>query len=162
MTPRVFLCAPSALNSAQRSISDQWHERLFQLGFDVDLLRPQDYQRDPWAGLLPRIGSADGVLILGLGRPFVSDGAWRRGSGQMLGRATGSTTPWLHVEAGLALGAGLPVLVVPESGVCEGVFAPEAWTGPLRGTAAEEPDAGVVHEWAGEVTGRATQKVSAT
>lgn len=154
MTPRVFLCEPSGLNTAQRFVSAQWHERLFGLGFDVDRLRSEEYRGDPWSGLVRRIHAADGVVVLGFGQLFVSAGTWRRGSAQESSLVATWTSAWLQVEAGIALSVGLPVLVAPESGVCEGVFASDTWTGWLRGTVAENPDAGVVDEWANEVAAR--------
>lgn len=151
MTPKVFLCEPSGLNSAQRLISDRWHERLFELGLDVDQLRRDDYRRDPWSELIRRMDAADGVLILGFGQLFVSAGTWRRGTAEAIDLDATWTSSWLHVEAGLALAAGLPALVAAESGVSEGVFASDTWTGRLRGTTAETPDLCVVDEWASAV-----------
>lgn len=155
MMPRVFLCEPSGLNATQRCISDQWHERLFGLGFDVDRLRSEDYESNPWSGLVGHIHQAQGVLVLGFGQLFVSAGTWRRGSEQERSLVATWTSPWLQLEAGIALGAGVPVLVARESGVCEGVFASETWTGPLRGTVADNPDEGVLEDWANAVARRA-------
>lgn len=154
MTPRVFLCEPSGLSDTQRCISDQWHERLFELGFDIDRLRSDEYESNPWHRLMRRINQADGVLVLGLGQLSVSAGIWRRGSEFERDLAGTWTSPWLQLEAGIALGAQLPVLVAPESGISEGVFAADTWTGPLRGTVADDPDAAVVEDWARAVTAR--------
>lgn len=154
MTPRVFLCEPSGLAQAQRLVSDSWHERLFGLGFDVDQLRSHEYQRDPWPQLMGRIGAAHGVLILGFSQLSVHAGTWRRGTEQEVDVVTSLTSPWLHVEAGIALASGLPVLVARESGVAEGVFASETCTGELRGTSVERPDGSILDEWAGAVLRR--------
>jgi hypothetical protein len=64
------------------------------------------------------------------------------------------TSSWMHVETGMALAAGVPVLVAPEAKVCEGVFAPGTWTRALRGTSADTPDLVVVNEWAAAVAKR--------
>jgi hypothetical protein len=157
MTPKVFLCEPSGLTSAQRLVSDRWHERLFGLGFEVDQLRSDGYQRDPWTELMQRVRAAHGILILGFGQLFVSAGTWRRGTEQQIDLVTTWTSSWLHVEAGIALATGLPVLVARESGVREGIFASETWTGTLRGTSADSPNTSIVEEWA---TAVATQSAS--
>jgi hypothetical protein len=160
--PKVFLCEPSGLSSTQRRISDEWHTRLFEFGFDVDQLRSHGYKRDPWHGLLGRMRASDGVLVLGLKQLFVSSGTWRRGTDQETEIVATWTSSWLHVETGMALAAGIPVLVASESGVCEGVFARETWTRLLRGTAAEAPDPGVVEAWAMAVVTQAVSQLSAS
>ena len=80
MTPRVFLCEPSGLTVTQRLVSDQWHERLFGFGFDVDHLRSDGYAPDPWPGVKAHMAAAHGVVVLGfrqlrVGRKFGSDPA---------------------------------------------------------------------------------------
>jgi hypothetical protein len=154
MTPRVFLCEPSGLSTAQRRASDHWHERLFGFGFDVDQLRSESYAPDPWPGLRERLTAAHGVLVLGFRQLFVTTATWRRDTDHESDVGGTWSSPWLHIEAGLAIATGLPLLLAPESGVREGVFAPETWTDPLRGTSMENPDAGIVTAWARAVTGR--------
>ena len=154
MTPRVFLCEPSGLTTTQRAVSDQWHERLFGLGFDVDQLRSDEYERDPWNVLLHRIGTSDGVLVLGFAQLVASAATWRPSTDQEQQVAATWTSPWLHLEAGIALSAGLPLLVAPEPGVTEGVFACAVWTGVVRGTAVENPDVSVIADWAAELAAR--------
>ncbi len=97
------------------------------------------------------------LVVLGFRQLFVSSGTWRRGTEEETDIVATWTSSWLQVETGMALAAGIPVLVASESGVCEGVFARDTWTGRLRGTAAEAPDAGVVDAWARAV---ATQSAS--
>ena len=156
MTPTVFLCEPSGLAAAQRLMSDHWHERLFGLGYDVEQLRDADYELDPWPGLKSRMRAAHGVVVLGFRQLYVSAGTWRLGA-ELEKDMTGTwSSPWLQVEVGLAVAEGLPLLVVPESGVCEGVFAPETWrwSHALFGTSMAAPDCGVVDSWARSVAER--------
>ena len=159
MTPKVFLCEPSGLTGPQRRISDDWHERLFGLGFDVDQLRGCDYQPDPWSGLLTRIRAAHGVIMLGFRQLHVSAGTWRPGA-EFESDVVGTwSSPWLQVEVGLAIAAGLPVLVVPEQGVGEGAFAPQTWTNALLGTPMAAPNDGVIDTWARSVEERFALRV---
>ena len=154
MTPRVFLCEPSVLSPEQRRLSDQWHERLYGYGFDVDQIRKRDYQPNPWPQLLGRLQEAQGVLVLGFAQLRVKSGTWRSGTAEMAALVATWTSPWLQVEAGVGLASELPVLVAPDAGVAEGVFASESWVGELRGTPVASPDETVVDEWAGAVIGR--------
>jgi len=151
MTPRVFLCEPSGLAEPQRLLSDAWHERLFGLGFDVDQLRERDYEADPWAGLIARMRMAHGVVVLGFRQLYVSSGTWRLGAQSQKAVAGTWSSPWLQIEVGVATAEGLPLLVVPEPGVQEGAFAPEAWGTTLYGTSMATPDDVVVDSWAGSV-----------
>jgi hypothetical protein len=154
MTPRVFLCEPSGLSAEQRVLSDRWHERLFGLGFDVDQLGSNEYERDPWSVLLRRIGASDGVLVLGFSQLVVSAATWRANTDQERQVTPTWTTSWLHLEAGMALAAGLPLLVAAGSGVAEGVFESAVWIGAVRGTALEDPDTCVIDRWVAEVIAR--------
>jgi len=154
VTPRIFLCEPAGLSAAQRSASDHWHERLFGFGFDVDQLRRPDYAPDPWPGLKRRMDGAHGVVVLGFRQLFVSSGHWRPNTEHETAASGTWSSPWLHIEAGLAIAFGLPLLLAPETGVREGVFAPETWTGAHRGTSLETPDPGIVGAWARSVVER--------
>lgn len=159
MTARVFLCEPSGLAGPQRLMSDDWHERLFGLGFDIEQLRDEDYEPDPWPGLMRRMRAAHGVVVLGFRQLYVSRGTWRLGAEFETNMAGTWSSPWLQIETGLAVAEGLPLLIVPESGVSEGVFAPETWTNALFGTSMATPDDGVVDSWARSVKGRFALRV---
>lgn len=159
MTPRVFICEPSGLSLSQRSLSDRWYERLFGLGFDVDHIHSDSYSRDPWGTLVQRITTADGALVLGFGQMSIASGTWRQGCPQQRDVVNATwTSSWLHAEAGIAIATGVPVLIAPESGVSEGVFAPAAWTGPVLGTGMDTPDDRVVEAWAARVDVRSRSR----
>jgi hypothetical protein len=149
MVSRVFLCEPSGLTATQRLKSDEWHERLFGFGFDVDQVRQQSYAPDPWPVLRTRIECADGVIVLGFRQLFVSAGSWRPATqvGTAI-RGAAWSSPWLHIEAGLAIAFGRPVLIAPEDGVTEGIFATGTWSGALSGTSMDSPNAEVLEAWA--------------
>jgi hypothetical protein len=153
-SPRVFVCEPAILTSTQRWVSDGWHRRLFEFGFDVGRLRRDAYQRYPWSGLLESFSDVDGALVLGFRQLVIDSGTWRGGTDEETEVNGAWTSSWLHVEAGMALAAGIPVLVAPEARVCEGVFAPETWAGALRGTSLEAPKSFVMDEWAKTVVAR--------
>ena len=60
-----------------------------------------------------RLRAAEGVVVFG----------FRHGGAAGAVRAS----PWTQIEAGLAIAADLPVLVLAEHGVGEGVFDPTTW-----------------------------------
>jgi hypothetical protein len=93
------------------------------------------YWPDPWAQLGQCIADADGVLVLGLRQLSVGAGIWRPGTAEERVAASYLTSAWMQLEAGMALMAGLPTLVVAEAGVEEGVFDPRTWTGLVSGAA---------------------------
>lgn len=105
---------------------------LTNLGFVPVILQRDDYGPDPWAALLQAVRTSHGALVLGFRQLRVNDGEWRPGTPETRDLDGWSATPWNHVEAGLAISADIPVLVVPEDGVAEGIFAAEAWTGGVR------------------------------
>jgi hypothetical protein len=56
------------------------------------------------------------------------------------------TSSWLHLEAGMAVALGLPVLVAADAGVEEGVFSSDVWSGQVHGTALSSPGEAAI-EW---------------
>ena len=147
MTPTVFFGEPSSLTPDQRAISDRWLHLLMEVGCTVDRSRRERYGPDPCRDLLVRLMAAGGVLILGLPQLYVHQATWRPDTDEQEDVVSTWTTPWLHLEVGMAVALGLPVLVAAASGVCEGVFAKDSWVGSLYGTSAEVPDPLVVDEW---------------
>ena len=106
--------------------------------------------------MLERLASADGVLVLGFRQLTINSGVWRNGTREETDVSDSNwTSPWLHVETGMALATRVPVLVATETWVYEGVFAGETWTSALLGTSAEGPNADVVNAWASTVATRA-------
>ena len=155
MRPTVFLSQPSMLTVDQQSASDDWRRALEDLGFAVDRLSRSDYQLDPWRQLRDVIGCSDGLLVLGFRQLEVRAGTWRAGTPEAKLVSAAWTSTWLHAEVGMALMAELPVLAVPEAGVVEGVFSPDAWSGNCFGVRAWQVDqAAQVGAWAAAVRQR--------
>lgn len=111
-TPRVFVSRPAALRSDERALADRWYEALEELGLVPVALSPAEYRAPPWTQLRALVRSCRGLVVLGF---------------------RGSPTPWNHVEAGLGIMGGLPVLVASDDGVADGVFGPEVWGEEVRG-----------------------------
>lgn len=161
MNGAVFVSEPTELSSSQRLMSGQWHQRLSDFGFDVLRLGRDQHQSDPWRVVLEFLDTADGVLVLGFRQLVIGSAVWRAGTHEQAAVDDESwTSPWLQIETGMAVAAGLPVLVAAESDVCEGVFARNTWTGRLAGTSLEAPCPDVVHRWASTITVRACNSLA--
>jgi hypothetical protein len=109
---QVFLSAPSNRTPTQDSICERLAEMLNRDGLVLDSLPPHDY---PPSGALAevarRIGGCAGVVVLGLSR-----------GGPESDTLSAGTTPWTHVEAGLAYGRDVPLLLLREPAVSTGAF----------------------------------------
>jgi hypothetical protein len=159
MRRTIFVSAPTGLSAGQHLMSWQWHQRLDGLGFRAVQLTRDEYRRDPWPLLRHLVDAADGMLVLGFRQLRIEAAEWRRDTNEHSDVSGATwTSPWLHVETGMALASGMPVLVAAEAGVREGVFAAEVWTGPLSGTTLEQPCPAVVGRWASMISSRALCK----
>ncbi len=168
--PQIFVSRPAVLTVEQSAAMRCWIDQLSDLGFEGITVERRNYERLPWNQLRRAIAGADGALVLGFRQISVEEGCWRLGTREA-GPAPGSfATSWSHVEAGLAIMAGIPLLVAPEDGVCDGVFAKEVWGQEVYGLAIEEcagrvelpsdRTMGTMHAWAQAVRARSAASAS--
>jgi hypothetical protein len=130
--PNVFVSRASTLTPAQREVEGAWLAGLAELGFTPLVLRREDYVPGSPTAIRQAISRAHGALILGFRQVRIDRGELRPGTPEARQHAGWTATPWNQVEGGLAIMADLPVLVVPEEGVVEGIFDGDAWAGPER------------------------------
>lgn len=110
--PHIFLSAPSDRTAAHDSLCAWLTDLLGREGLVLESLHRCDYSSsDALAEIGRRLAGCAGMVVLGL-RPVGADPT---------GAAAG-VTPWTHVEAGMAYGRGLPLLLLREQGVNTGVF----------------------------------------
>jgi hypothetical protein len=141
------------LTAGQRAHWRRWECALEARHFHVDQLSRESYTPEPWEQLRSLVGCADGVLVLGLRQLSVGEGVWRPDTPEARVTAFHLTSAWMQLEAGLAIMAGLPTLVVAEAGVEEGIFDPRTWSGLVRGASLEAPSVDdAVDAWAASVT----------
>ena len=159
--PNVFVSRASTLTPPQREVEQLWLAGLAELGFTPRVLPRGDYARGSSTAIRQAIVRAHGALILGFRQIRIDRAELRPGTSEACELAGWIATPWNQVEGGLALMAGLPLLVVPEDGIAEGIFdsdawANSAWTAPIdlwsSSDAAANP---AVQAWALEVRCRA-------
>ena len=124
MTPAVFLSRPSDLSPRQRVTYRSWCSALADRGLAFEILPRAEYTSDPWATLHDRLRTVQGMVVFGFRH-----------------RGEPRSSPWMQVEAALAVAAGLPVLVLAERSVAEGVFDRSTWCDPVLGAdLSEVPD----------------------
>jgi hypothetical protein len=133
-TPRVFLGVPAVLSARQQEILEKWLVWLRQQGLGIVRLERSHYGTDPWTTLARLLASTEGVVLLGFGQLDTRRSTWRPGTIEEAPANDWWASSWLQVEAGMAVGLGLPVLAAPEHGVAEGAFHPDVWVGLVSGT----------------------------
>lgn len=155
MNPTILVCAPSVRTASQQAVYQTWCESLEARDFRVRALHRRDYATDPWEQLTRLMKDADGVVVLGFRQMEIREGRWRNGTPELKTVRAAWTSPWMHVEAGMAIASDKPVLAVPERGISEGVFAPHNWTTNLIGCPADDHGSFEVERWAAAVRSRA-------
>lgn len=151
MSAATLLCAPSVRTEAQQALHELWCASLEAMGFRVEMLCRTDYLESPWEQLMHLLARVDGVALLGFRQMDIRDGLWRGETAEMETVSAVWTSPWVHVEAGMAIASNKPVLVAPERGVTEGVFAQHNWTANVFGCNVEHPRSPGVERWAAAV-----------
>jgi hypothetical protein len=133
VSARVFLGAPAVLTADQQARLNPWLRWLEGQALEVVRLRRGAYGRDPWPVLRDLLAQAAGVVLVGFRQLDGTAATWRPGTSEAAHPAGWWSSPWLQVEAGIAVGLGLPVLALADEGVREGVFDPAAWAGQVHG-----------------------------
>ena len=108
----MFLSAPSVRTPAQDSMCERLAELLASEGLVLEMLPRRDYPpSNALSEIARRLSRCAGVAVFGLPRHGSDSDASPAG-----------ITPWTHVEAGMAYGRGLPLLLLREPGVDTGAF----------------------------------------
>jgi hypothetical protein len=156
MLPAVFLSVPSVLTPEQEAVRNRWTGWLAASGLRLRGLTSEPVAGTPWQELVRVLSDVDALIVLGFGQLHVREGVWCPGTAHERAISAGKvTSPWLHVEVGMAAVLGLPTLLVAEHGVGEGVFRAENWAGALFGISLEAgPDAPDVESWRAAVNQR--------
>jgi hypothetical protein len=155
MIPRIFLSRPSLLSHDQEMAAELWRHSLQRMGIEPIAPSPVFVGEALWTTLRRSLETADGVLILGFRQLRIDEGCWRPDTVASVDPARWWPTPWNHVESGMAIMAGLPLLVIRENGVSGGVFDPCVWTDGVYGAGLNVPSTEpAVMAWASDVFAR--------
>jgi hypothetical protein len=161
MIPRIFFSCPSLLSPNQVMAARLWNHSLQRMGIEPIPPLSGNVGDALWRTLRRKVESADGALILGLRQLRMDEGRWRPDTIASLEPAKWWPTPWNHVEAGMAIMAGLPVLVIREAGVSGGVFDPCVWTNGVYGAELNSPSIEpTAMAWASDVFARHRMRTS--
>lgn len=134
MRPNIFLSRPAVLTDSQERLFGVWRSCLLDLGFQVQRLRRHQYGSEPWEQLRKIFAQTDGMVAFGFSQVSTRAKEWDIKRSEFV-----RTSPWIHIETAMAIENEIPVLVVAEPGVKEGVFEPSVWCGCLFGIPAGDP-----------------------
>jgi hypothetical protein len=134
----------------------QWSGGLAALGLTLTTIPRASYSTSPWDQLRKALSGANGAVILGFRQTVVERGRRRAGTPEQESAAGSYASAWNQIEAGLAVMAELPVLVVPEHDARDGVFSADMWRDGVYGTQMDVWMAGgardeSVRDWATDV-----------
>jgi uncharacterized protein YjbI with pentapeptide repeats len=108
-SPTVFLSLPASRTPGQEAIRDRLVTLLRREGLIIQRLARDDYlPSDALSEIYRRMSGCVGAVVFGM-----------CGAGT---QPASGTTPWTHLEAGMAYGCNLPLLMVREAGVNSGAF----------------------------------------
>lgn len=126
---RVFLSRPAQMREQGIGLLEQVRLQVGRLGpIEFVELPRTDY---PTFGALTEVGklvnTCHGMVVLGLGELQIADATWRLGTpDERRVKDAQWPSPWSQIEAGMAIGLGLPVLLVAPPALDTGIFAPDA------------------------------------
>jgi len=78
------------------------------------------------------------AVIFGVAQLKISEGQYRAGQEQAVLLNEHWSSPWCQIEAGMALALDIPILIVKEPGIREGIFDPTNWIDGVVGTTFDE------------------------
>lgn len=158
MSVTVLVCAPAVRTRSQQATYEQLLSSLESRGFSVTVLTRPAYVADPWEELVRLMNRADGVVVAGFRQMSIRHGVWRDDTAEQATVDTVWTSPWMQIEAGMAIALGKPVLVLPERGVSEGIFARQNWTATVFGSPAGLDESPEADRWAATVRALAKRR----
>ena len=118
------LSKPGVLDNQQRQFIDSISSMLEKQNMVYEALERSEYPKFGTLAEVRRlISGCSGIIVFGFHQLMVLDGVWRSGTGEeTLVRDVQLSTPWNHIEAGMATMRGLPILLICQDGVAGGVF----------------------------------------
>jgi hypothetical protein len=138
--PSVFLGVPSVLTARQAAHLEDWLLWLAARSVNVLRLQRENYSDNPWSIVCQTIAQASGILLLGFEQLDSRGSLWRPNTHEEEAVEVGWSSPWLQLEAGIAVAFGIPVLAACEHGIREGAFDSRSWVAPVYGTSIANPD----------------------
>jgi hypothetical protein len=122
----VFVSRPSLLNRAQEAQLESICKILTNKGCKLEQLLPAQYdQTSVLSNLTKRVSKCHGLVAFGFSSLHIAKGSFRPSTEQSSSVIDISlATVWNQVETGMAIMRKMPVLLLSDAGVSEGVFDP--------------------------------------
>jgi len=121
---KIFFSMPGLLNKEDEVITKNYKEFLEMNGYEVVYYQRDDYPR---FGQLNRVKEAinhsSGMIAFGFKQIEIADGKYRPGSSDEKEWSNKwLSTPWNEIEVGIGLAIGMPILLVRDPIISDGVF----------------------------------------
>lgn len=133
MITSVFVSRPASLTRRQRATFHSWCSALVRGGLLLRTLPRAEYTRDPWRLLRGRLQTVHGAVVFGFRQIDILTGFVSPGTDDERSAPEAIASPWVQIEAGLAISTGVPVLALAETGIADGVFDPMTWGNQVVG-----------------------------
>ena len=126
---RVFISRPAVMRAQALGTVDVLRQHVGKMGNVEFVEMPRNAY--PSFGALAEarrlVGGCTGVVVVGLGELEIAQGTWRGGtSDERAIQGEAWSSPWPQIEAGIAIGLDLPVLILAPPELATGVFAKDA------------------------------------
>ena len=120
----IFFSMPGLLNKEDEVITKNYKEFLEKNGYEVIYYNRDDYPR---FGQLNRVKEAinqsTGMIAFGFKQIEISNGKYRPGTNdEKEWKNRWLSTPWNEIEVGIGLAVGMPILLVHDPIISDGVF----------------------------------------
>lgn len=121
---KVFFSMPGVMSKEDELLTKEYQRVLTEMGIKVDYYLPDDY---PHAGQLNKvrhkIQESTAIIAFGFKQINVKSGQYRpQTSKGKEWKDKWLSTPWSEIEVGMGLMCGLPILLVKDDAIEEGVF----------------------------------------
>ena len=120
----IFFSMPGLLNKEDEVITKNYKEFLEKNGYEVIYYRRDEYPR---FGQLNRVKEAinhsSGMIAFGFKQIYILDGEYRPQTNEKSPwKDKWLSTPWNEIEVGIGLAVGMPILLVHDPIISDGVF----------------------------------------
>ena len=120
----VFFSLPGSIAEPDKTIPFNYEKLMRDLGYTPVIFKRNQYTDDSQISIIREIiNDSVGMIAFGLKQTLIKNGVARPSlSDELDVSGTWLPTPWNEIEVGMAMMSGLPVLLVKDDDISEGVF----------------------------------------
>jgi uncharacterized protein YjbI with pentapeptide repeats len=121
---RIFISRSGSLDVRQRTLVQDVKDLVLSAGCTPVELPREDYDRSSvLSSLSDRLDGCSAMIVLGFKSIHVANGSYRDNTDdKRVLKDEFLSTPWLHIEAGMGLMKKIPVLLICDEGISDGIF----------------------------------------